>query len=307
MPGASDQEFEFEDSYSGINLSGNRAQMIYDAQQTALGYIAEADEGLTKNCRKIIEKHRDFFTGLTDVDTVITIGHSLYPVDWDYFREIIRNNRAADNIHWRFGCHSGTDLDHIQSFMEHFGIPKYRVAIFRTDLINVSLLHAGKSTPVKPDIPLPRRLGASDDRRWLAEDENGRVTVKDAVSGETKLTRIFSTYMSGAVFDRSGACLLLVARGLWKGVFLFRRTGSEWQYLRELEGIQNQGVITPRLHRILLKGDRLVFIYNSRIRMYDIDSGTLVYNHAARRAFEQTFEGEDLTGRFQKIFKTGFY
>ena len=90
-------------------------------------------------------------------------------------------------------------------------------------------------------------------------------------------------------------------------MFLFRRTGSEWQYLRELEGIQNQGVITPRLHRILLKGDRLVFIYNSRIRMYDIDSGTLVCNHAARRTFEQTFEGEDLTGRFQKIFKTGFY
>lgn len=85
QPQASDSQFDFEDDWSGINLSGNRAQMIYDAQQIAIREIVEADNELTKYCDRIIANHKEFFESLSDINKVITIGHSLYPVDWDYF------------------------------------------------------------------------------------------------------------------------------------------------------------------------------------------------------------------------------
>ena len=116
---------------------------------------------------------------------------------------------------------------------------------------------------------------------------------------------MFLAYMSGAVFDHSGTVLLLVARGLRAGVFLFRFANGEWQYRGELEPIPHQGVITKRLQKILLRGNRLVFVYNSRIRKYDVETGKLVYNKAVRHAFES--EGEDLTQKFKGIYRTGFY
>lgn len=81
QPQASDSQFDFEENWKGIHLSGNRMQMIYDAQQVALREIVEADDSLTKHCDKIIGAHKNFFEGLSEIDKVITIGHSLYPVD----------------------------------------------------------------------------------------------------------------------------------------------------------------------------------------------------------------------------------
>ena len=116
---------------------------------------------------------------------------------------------------------------------------------------------------------------------------------------------MFLTYMSGAVFDHSGTVLLLVARGLGAGVFLFRFANGEWQYRGELEPIPHQGVITKRLQKILLRDNRLIFVYNSRIRKYDVETGKLVYNKAVRHAFET--EGENLTQKLKGIYRTGFY
>lgn len=54
QPQASDSQFDFEENWKGINLSGNRMQMIYDAQQVALREIVEADDSLTKHCDKLL-------------------------------------------------------------------------------------------------------------------------------------------------------------------------------------------------------------------------------------------------------------
>lgn len=139
QPEASDPQFDFKSKWRGLDLSGNRAQMIYDAQQIALREIGEADEDLTKHCDEIIAAHKDFFEGLSDIDTVITIGHSLYPVDWDYFVEIMRQNADKDRINWYFGCFSYGDLVRIQDFIHRFDIREDQVHIFRTDTISVTL------------------------------------------------------------------------------------------------------------------------------------------------------------------------
>lgn len=308
-PGDSDREYEFEDRYSGIRISGNRAQVIYDAQQTALQFITEADEGLTKDCDKIIEKHSCFFAELSDINRIITIGHSLYPVDWDYFREIMDNNSAKDSIRWYFGCHGIKDLVHIGNFVDHFGLDKSRVFIFRTDLIHVSLFQEdacvfGKSNHNSHG---KTHLGVSDNGKWEIICEGKKVSILKKQTNAALFTRIFSVDISGCVFDSSSMCLFLVARGLYEGIFLLRFEDNEWRYIHELEGIPNQGVITKRLRRIVLNDGQITFIYNSRVRKYDVTDGKLVYNKPAQRAFEQKYEGEDLTEKFREIYRTGFY
>lgn len=139
QPQASEPQFDFESNWKGLDLSGNRAQMIYDAQQIALREIGEADEDLTKHCDEIIAAHKGFFEGLSDIDTVITIGHSLYPVDLDYFAEAMKQNADLERINWYFGCFSYGDLERIQDFVRQFHIHEDRVHIFRTDTISVTL------------------------------------------------------------------------------------------------------------------------------------------------------------------------
>jgi len=126
LPNAGDVQFDFKDDWSGVNTSGNRAQMIYDAQEITLREIAEADNDLTKHCDIIIDEHKDFFESLSDINKVITIGHSLYPVDWDYFAEVIRQNSDWNGINWYFGCFGNGDLNRIRSFAGNFSIQKQK-------------------------------------------------------------------------------------------------------------------------------------------------------------------------------------
>lgn len=198
----SDPEYEFEDRYSGLRLSGNRAQMIYDTQQISLGFVQEADEGLTKNCDEIIENHKSFFEGLTEFNKVITIGHSLYPVDWDYFGEVIRSSVSEDSIKWYFGCHGKSDLERISAFISHFGIKESCVSIFRTDLITVTLNSTDDcSNNQKLNQEKARSLCISDDGKWEVVSYKNRVTIIDRQWNQQMLSRIFSIDMNGAVAE----------------------------------------------------------------------------------------------------------
>lgn len=177
--------------------------------------------------------------------------------------------------------------------------------IFRTDTIPVTLLADNKGEKPKANVKHRKVLASSEDGKWQVVREGRKVNIIDRTANSCSCSRMFLTYMSGAVFDCSGMVLVLVARGLRAGVFLFRFANGEWQYRGELEPIPHQGVITKRLQKILLRGKRLVFVYNSRIRKYDVETGKLVYNKAVRHAFET--EGEDLTQKFKRIYRTGFY
>ena len=304
MPGASDAEYEFEDNYGGINLSGNRAQMIYDAQQTALRHVTEADEELTKDCNKIIKSHKDFFEELSNISRIIIIGHSLYPVDWDYFREIIDQNHAREDVAWCFGCHGKSNLERIQTFIDYFRIDRRQVSVFRTDIISVEL---SKSEIVKtPNLVIKEKtIGCSDDRKWSAISTGNKVTIKNNEHVRESFSRIFSITMLGAVFV--GDICVLIAKGVYKGLFLLRCITGKWKYIKELEEIPNQGLINRRLNRILLDGNELVFIYNSRVRKYDIKTGNMLYNQQARKAWEQIHRGVDITEKFRKYYKKGFH
>lgn len=208
-------------------------------------------------------------------------------------------------MQWFFGCYGTGDLERVQTFINTFGINKDQVMIFRTDTIPVTLLADNKGEKPKANVKHRKVLASSEDGKWQVVREGRKVNIIDRTANSCSCSRMFLTYMSGAVFDCGGMVLVLVARGLRAGVFLFRFANGEWQYRGELEPIPHQGVITKRLQKILLRGNRLVFVYNSRIRKYDVETGKLVYNKAVRHAFET--EGEDLTQKFKRIYRTGFY
>lgn len=305
QPGASDSAYEFKEDWKGINLSGQRAQMIYDAQQVAMREIVEADSDLTKHCDKIINAHKSFFEDLTDIDKIITIGHSLYPVDWDYFSEVIEQNKDSAGMEWYFGCFNGDDLKRIQMFIQRFNIAWDRVHIFRTDTILVKLLPEKVSVPEKKQYAQEKIIGTSDGGHWNVWACGNRMDIRDD-KGTVVLTRVFSREATGAVFADENTCFL-VMRGVDKGVFLLRRIEGKWNYIGELMGIPNQGVITKRLHNILIDGERILFVYQSRVRVYALSDGTLVFNQAVRQAPSYEYKGKNLTDKFMKIYRNGFY
>lgn len=303
LPNAGDVQFDFKDDWSGVNTSGNRAQMIYDAQEITLREIAEADNDLTKHCDIIIDEHKDFFESLSDINKVITIGHSLYPVDWDYFAEVIRQNSDWNGINWYFGCFGNGDLNRIRSFAGNFSIQKQKIHIFRTDTIrvNVPVKEPIRNTKIEQD----KFLGSSESGHWNVYNCGSVVELRDA-SGDAMLERVFRSPMNGAVFADENTCFL-VMRGVDAGVFLLRRLGGAWKYLGELIGIPNQGLITKRLRKILMHEEKAWFIYNSRVRVYDLTNGAMIFNKSVQQAPSKEYQGKDLTGEFRKIYKMGFY
>ena len=71
--------------------------------------------------------------------------------------------------------------------------------------------------------------------------------------------RIFTTRIHFAYFILDDTYLLLVANGVDKGVFLLHRQGEKWEYVSELQGIPNQGVMNSRLRRVLRTEDYMIY------------------------------------------------
>ena len=305
IPGNSDEQYNFEDRYDAVPVA--HTQMVYDAQQVALRVVAEADAAITKDCEKIINKHVNFFENMSDLDQIITIGHSLYPVDWDYFSEVILRVIDKSNLEWFFGCHGKSDLERIGTFVDHFGLSKDQIHVFRTDVISVALKNKNDFSKSEVKKQIRKSAGVSDDGMCEVLSEEKTFIICDRESDTEVFRRVLSTRINGAVFNGTGDILFLVVRGLYKGVFLLHFQDGVWHYVGELEGIPNQGVITKRLRQILIDGDEIVFTYNSRVRKYSKKSGDLVFNKGIHNAADRKYSGEDLTSKFLEIYKGCFY
>lgn len=97
-----------EDFHERSRKPRNYRQAVIDvAQDNVFDLVGQYDKELTKNSQEIIKNHRDFFEGLACTDQVVVIGHSISPVDWDYFIEV---KKRAENAHWYFGIYGMNDL-----------------------------------------------------------------------------------------------------------------------------------------------------------------------------------------------------
>ena len=293
-PGASDDAYDFEDDYRGIPKDPYRRRMIDAAQQTALQIVYECDETLTKNCADIIAAHRPFFASLSNVRQIIVIGHSVSPVDWDYFAEVAAH---APGARWYFGCHGLRDLDNIGQLLAKLSVDPATVTIFRTDDIVVTPRKGVEPTKL---LPSGKMRGSSPDKSWIIKTWDRELSVIERKSGAVNYSVMFSTPINDAFFLPDGASLLAVIRGADTGVFLFRLKAGRWGFVDELVGFPRQSLLNSRLNHVYLTEREIAFVYNNRIRRYSLEDARLLSNRAHRNARFGSYKGTEITDLFWK-------
>ncbi len=112
--------------------SSRKRYMVEAAIDTAARNLSWYDEETTKNCKDIIKSHQEFFDDLTNVNRIIVVGHSLSPVDWDYFKKIQSVNNNENNIEWFFSCHSASNIESIKMFAGAMDIKAEQITLFIT-------------------------------------------------------------------------------------------------------------------------------------------------------------------------------
>ena len=274
MPGANGSEYKFRDKWRPKNPY--KRQMVDIGQEIAIEHIFYCDDELTKHCDEIVKEHRAFFDGLNVTD-VIVIGHSLSEVDWDYFEEIVRDN---NNLNWYISCYGLGSLKSIEKFVQKFSIKSDKVHLFRLDGIRVTV------DPVidnKKDIVPKKRILCKTDK-WDIQEFKGKLIIYE--NGTKCYSLIFPGFIRKAIqFDKY---LMVVC----DEVYLLKYDSEDWKFVRELEPIQNQSLLNSRLDRILYDKDILIFVYNNRIRKYNLENGKLIENKAMRNAREMNVSGK---------------
>jgi len=112
--------------------SGYKRYMMEAAVETAARNLSWYDDETTKYSKDIIKGHQEFFDELSNVSQIIVIGHSLSPVDWDYFKEIISVNQKKQDVEWYFSCHSPRNIESIKVFSGAMGIEAEQITLFIT-------------------------------------------------------------------------------------------------------------------------------------------------------------------------------
>jgi hypothetical protein len=300
LPGASDDAYDFADDSTVGTKDSYQLQMLEAAQEQVFRLVAESDETLTKNCGDIITAHEAFFANLNKIEQIIVIGHSLSPVDGDYFSEIASRHPDIKGTHWYFGCHGLHDLDRLEQLLAVLRIERSAVSVFRTDDIAVTPLKEGNTPALVGNRPFEKTRCTSADRRWSVKTVGYSLFIVNREKQETDYETMFSGYVSDAFFVPSGEYLFAVIRGVDPGVFLFRITDGHWSFVNELESIRNQSMMNPRLRHVFLTAREITSVYNSRVRSYSLTDGMLISNRGLLNAGSLSYDGEKISHLFLK-------
>lgn len=262
--------------------------------------VAESDEAFTKNCGDIITAHEAFFAGLNKIEQIIVIGHSLSPVDGDYFSEIASRHPDIKGTHWYFGCHGLHDLDRLKQLLTALRIERSTVSVFRTDDIAATPLKEGNTPALVGNRPFEKTRCTSADRRWSVKTVGCSLFIVNQEKQETDYETMFSGYVSDAFFVPSGEYLFAVICGVDPTAFLFHIMDGHWSFVNELESIRNQSVMNLRLRHVFRTAREITFVYNSRVRSYSLTDGMLVSNRGLRNAGSLFYDGEEISHLFLK-------
>ncbi len=108
---------------------GFKRTMVNAAFDDAMVHAGWYDQVTTKNSRQIIKDNKSFFDALSDIDTIIVIGHSLSEVDMEYFEKI--RSVVHSDAKWIFSCHDSGGLKAVDAFVKIMDISADKVTIFR--------------------------------------------------------------------------------------------------------------------------------------------------------------------------------
>lgn len=86
------------------------------------GIVDDYFKDTFKPTAKVIEKNAAFFAGLSDVDRIVVMGHSVSEVDHPYFEEVIANI-DVNRVRWKVSYYG--DLDGLRQRIEWLGVPAH--------------------------------------------------------------------------------------------------------------------------------------------------------------------------------------
>lgn len=299
LPGASDDAYDFDDGrYRGAK-NPFRRKMVELAQENAIRIISEWDEELTKDSRKIIHEHKDFFDGLSGITTVVTVGHSFAPVDQDYFDAVVAALPDPGAVRWYFGCHELHDLERLERMLPKIGLNRSRVYVCPTDNIHTTPLPAVSAKPAV-NAPKEKVRCVSQDGRWQMTTCGVRLSIRDTKQKKDAYRVLCSTPASRGFFTQDARLLFVVAFGAEPGVLLFRRTDESWQFVNELHPSGHMHLLNQRLNYVYLTDDQIVFVYNNRVCRFSLDDGNLISSTAVRDARFAHYEGLEVGQHFKR-------
>ena len=260
-----------------------RQAVIDVAQDNVFDLIWQYDEELTKNSQEIIRNYQSFFDELKDVDQIIVIGHSISQVDWDYFFEVKKN---AKNAYWYFGIYGLNDLRNMEDLIQALCIEKY--SVFRTDGIWTKTNRVDCEKPQIPNKPKTRVFKHNDTIVTIYE------TYDLMINEEYEL--ILPNSVKKAVFV--GDYILMAMDDLDGSILLFKRQEKNWLFVTQLESFEHQSLLNRRLNHIFYEGNVITFVFNNRVRKYDLTSGEMVVNRQLRDAKSKMYSGVDIIKQF---------
>jgi hypothetical protein len=222
-------------------------------------------------------------------------------VDWPYFAEIISRSENIDAIEWFFGCHGLYDLENLEKLIQHFDINKKMVTVFRTDAIKVKLKPIpGENVSKKNPKVKPRCI--SPDGRWKVQTLGKEIQIVDTNTNMTAYAVEFPANITSVFFLADTEKLFMISNDYPSGIFAFGMKGDSWQLLYELEKNSEKNFLTRSLYKIFLHEDRLIFVYNNRVREHSLTDGKMIRSKQFQGARKRSYPGKDVTNRF-RIYK----
>ena len=256
--------------------------LVSIAQDNVLDLIGQYNEDLTKNSREIIKNNRAFFDKLTDIDQVVVIGHSLSPIDWDYFSEV---SRLIPDANWYFGVFGLNDLKNLEDLAKKLELKRYN--IFRTDGI------VTKPRPVDYD----DAKSASDSRSRVFKEGSNKVTIDRnyclTICGDLELVLPYQVRTVIFLYNH----ILIVLNDSKSSLLLFSKKNDGWHFVTQLESFKYQSLINRRLNHVFLTERNLTFVYNNRVRTYELASGAMTFNRQIKNARNKKFIGVDIISK----------
>ena len=260
-----------------------RQSVIKAARDNVFELIEQYDQELTKNSQEIIKTHHNFFDGLASINQIVVVGHSISPVDWDYFTEV---KKKAENAHWYFGIYGLRDLRNMMELVKNLNIKNYN--FFRTDGIWT------KPKKVDNGTALPQR----EVKPRVFRDGGITVTIRqtyDLMIGDA-FEIILPYYAKNIVIFEN--YIFVILDDLIGNVLLFKRQANNWMFVAMLESFLHQSLINRRLNHVFLEEDKATFVYNNRVRKYDLNTGKMIVNRQVRDAGSKAYAGKDVLQKF---------
>lgn len=276
---------EFIETLYGVKevcyIHGSR-NMIDVAQDNVFDLIGQYDKDLTKDSQEIIKNNQAFFDGLACTEQIVVIGHSISLVDWDYFIEV---NKKASNAHWCFGIYGLNDLRNMAELVKSLNIKNYD--IFRTDSIWTKPKKVGNGKASQRALK-PR----------IFQEDEITVTIRqmyDLTIADSYEIILPNHAKSIVIYEH---CIFVVMDDLDRNIIFFKRQAKGWTFVSVLESFLHQSLINRRLRHIFLNEDDIIFVYNNRVRKYDLNTGKLIANQQMRDARSKEYLGKDVMNKF---------